>query len=300
VDRKDLVICLEVLVLLAGFTILMAGWGIEESPPDVARTQSVYGSGLDLSTCEQLTEEDVYDLCLKIWSQDPEEFKAVVLANKLHGNINPHTVYGAKMGTYAKKLLNAGDNELLVLSDAGITPPISGLNDGIAASTGATLGRGLMHNVGANRLAARFFHENKSVQLQVKPDVSKIADESVKKALEEHGGYNDGYYAELRTIGLQAWEKQLPEDLFNVDVRENWDLCEYNTYNARLYLNRLHSFIHTNPTNRGIMKFIDEDPCVKNGTVNKKEYTVTSVWKSNNETVHFYHIKPETKTLGKK
>jgi magnesium-transporting ATPase (P-type) len=60
------------------------------------RKQTIYGSGFELNSCEDITEKDIYELCLRIYEKDKEEFEAVLLTNKFHQHIGPNNIYGTK------------------------------------------------------------------------------------------------------------------------------------------------------------------------------------------------------------
>jgi hypothetical protein len=139
------------LLLIASFIV---GCTIQK-PTEM--NQTVYGSGFDLKSCNQITEKDVHELCLRIYEKDPEEFEAIVLTNKFHQHIGPNNIYGTKMALYAKRLLEGKNHEISVISEAGTKPPISCLNDGIMVAIASTYGRGLITSIdNSSRLAATF------------------------------------------------------------------------------------------------------------------------------------------------
>jgi len=284
--------------------------------------QSIYNSGLDLSSCEKITEKDIHELCLRIKDKNPEEFDAIMLTNKFHGHIGPNNIYGTKMGLYAKKLLNGTNHEISVISEAGTKTPISCLNDGIMSSMGATFGRGLIQNLpDSGKLAATFFYKNKSVRLEVKPEKLKITKEYIKKSLKKHGGLTDQYFKDVRKMGLYVWENFDQDDLFIVTYpNKGGYYCDFNEYNLNAYFNRIHNVMHTGSPDKAalnfknmedaeknigsvpqfqanysvvkeIIQYIKEDDCVFNGSAEQEEYRlkITATWKSNNKTVEFFH-----------
>jgi len=181
------------------------------------KVQTVYGSGFDLTSCEQISEKDIYDLCLKIRDKDPEEFEAIILTNKFHQHVGPNNIYGAKMALYAKKLLNGKNHQIKVISEAGTKPPISCLNDGIMCAIGATYGRGLISNVpDSSKMAATFVYKGKAIRLEVKPEKLEYTQKYIADSLERYGGLTDEYFKDVRKMALYVWENYSQEDLFIV------------------------------------------------------------------------------------
>lgn len=179
------------------------------------KVQTIYGTGFDLTSCEQISEKDIYDLCSIIRDRDPEEFEAIVLTNKFHQHVGPNNIYGAKMALYAKKLLNGENHQIKVLSEAGTTPPISCLNDGIMCAICSTFGRGLISNVpDSSKLAATFFYKDKSVRLEVKPEKLGYTQKYIAASLEKYGGLTEEYFKDVRKMALYVWENFSQEDLF--------------------------------------------------------------------------------------
>ena len=75
------------------------------------------------------------------------------------------------------------------------------------------------------------------------------------------------------------------------DLNKEEDYCTYNNYNVIVYYKRLHNFIHTNPSDKELLEFIDKDECVEDGSVKHVGHllVVEARWKSNNEIVIFSH-----------
>ncbi|NOQ55743.1 MAG: hypothetical protein GQ477_02965 [Nanohaloarchaea archaeon] len=257
------------------------------------RDQTVFGSGFDMVSCEQVTEKDIYELCTRIMKNNPDEFEIIMMANKFNQHIGPNNIYGAKMALYAKKLLNGTNNEISVLSEAGTKPLISCLNDGIMIAIGATFGRGLIENDPLqSKLAATFFYKNKSVRLEVKSENLEFTQKYIADSLKKHQSMNNDYFKDVRDMGLYVWEHFPQDDLFIITYPENENYCDFNDDSIYVYINRLHNFFHTEPTDEKILAFIEQDECVYNGSIIKDDFTLTilSIWKSNDETILFEHI----------
>jgi formylmethanofuran dehydrogenase subunit E len=256
------------------------------------RDQTVYGSGFDLESCEQISEKDIYELCLRIYDKGPEEFEAILLTNKFHQHVGPNNVYGAKMALYAKKLLDGKNHEIYVISEAGTKTPISCLNDGIMVAIGATYGRNLIQSIpNSSKLAATFFYDNKSIRLQVKPEFLSYTKEYIKMSRIEHGGLTDGYFEDVRKMGLYVWENMSQEELFIVGEPDTEDICEFSEFNVNRFFNKLHNFMHRAEKVQDVIDFIDKDPCVRDGEVDNSKFPVTirCIWKSNNKRIEFKH-----------
>jgi len=282
----------KVHLFILGFTGLIVILLIVFSYPSIGpltKNQTTYGSGFNLGSCDEVTEKDIYELCTRIYDNDPEEFEAVLFTNKFHQHVGPNNIYGAKMALYAKSLLDGKNHEISVLSEAGTKPPISCLNDGIMVAIASTFGRGLITNIGnSSTLAATFQHNNKSVRLEVKPEILKITQEYIANSLFEYGGLTDGYFKDVRKMALYVWENTSQEDLFIITYPEQENNnCAFSDINLNAYFNRLHNFLHTTLDEQEILDFIKDDPCVWGGAINVESYpsTIESVWKSNNKTL---------------
>lgn len=207
-----------ILVLVVAIICILSISGcagkVEE---EVERVQTVYGSGFELTSCEQITEKDIYELCLKCREKDPEEFEAIMLTNKFHQHVGPNNIYGTKMGLYAKKLLNGENHMIRVLSEAGTKPPISCLNDGIMCAICATYGRGLISTVpDSSIMAATFYFEDRAVRLEVKPEKLEYTQNYISESLEKYGGLTEDYFRDVRKMALYVWEHYSQDDLFIV------------------------------------------------------------------------------------
>lgn len=97
---------------------------------------------------------------------------------ELHGHLGPFLVAGIKMGHLALKELNSkGHNELDVLIETGTKPPLSCLIDGIQISTGCTMGKGNIKVIDNKKTRATFNKEEKSIEIELRPDILREIDE---------------------------------------------------------------------------------------------------------------------------
>jgi formylmethanofuran dehydrogenase subunit E len=157
------------MILVVAIVGLLVYFKISNPVDEIKRGQSIYDSGFNLTSCDQLTEQDMYELCKRIRDKNPEEFDSLLLVNKFHGHLGIANIYGAKMALYAKKLLAGKNYFIKVLSEAGTIQPISCFNDGVQVAINATYGRNLINNVddpSSNKLAATFYYQNKWVRLE--------------------------------------------------------------------------------------------------------------------------------------
>ncbi|MFC1687703.1 formylmethanofuran dehydrogenase subunit E family protein [Patescibacteria group bacterium] len=289
IKKYSIIFILVVILFSAGVVYLQ----FHDRDVSTERVQTVFGSGFELTSCEQIVEQDVYELCLRVRDKDAEEFESIVLTNKFHQHIGPNNIYGAKMALYAKKLLEGENHNIRVLSEAGTAPPMSCLNDGIMVAIGATFGRDLIQIMpGSSTLAATFYYNDKSVRLEVKPEKLKVSQEKIADSLKEYGGLTEDYFKDVREMGLYVWEHYSQDDLFIVSTQgEGENHCNYTEQNVNYYFAQMHNYLHTSPTNDEIIDFIDQDSCVTDGSVAITEYglEISAIWKSSGETVIYYH-----------
>ncbi|MBR5403508.1 MAG: formylmethanofuran dehydrogenase subunit E family protein, partial [Bacteroidales bacterium] len=77
---------------------------------------------------------------------DERERQLVELVNRFHGHIGIYSMLGVKMGLYVKDIFSADGltGHIGIVAYTGSVPPVSCLLDGLQASTGSTLGHGLI------------------------------------------------------------------------------------------------------------------------------------------------------------
>ncbi len=134
-----------------------------------------------------------------------EEFKACLITNELHRHLGGYSLVGAKMGIHARELLGAPFDALEVVSLAGSKPPLSCINDGLQASTGASLGRGTIQVEEEARPAATFIYRNTALTLTLRPVYADRIEADIAEALERFGGLNPAYFEHIRALSIQYW-----------------------------------------------------------------------------------------------
>ena len=135
-----------------------------------------------------------------------EEWKACFLTNEFHRHLGIYSIVGAKMGIRAREILEAPFDELKVISITGKSPPLSCMNDGLQAATGASLGRGAIEVLEQNpKAAAIFIYGNKKLTLEIKKDVLNRIKKDISAALKTYGGLNREYFAHIRELSIDYW-----------------------------------------------------------------------------------------------
>jgi pyrimidine-specific ribonucleoside hydrolase len=148
-----------------------------------------------------------------------EEWKACLLTNELHRHLGIYSLVGAKMGTRAREILEAPFDTLSVTSLAGLSPPLSCLNDGLQVSTGASLGRGTIAVLEDSAIpAARFTNGEYVLQLTLKPAYVDRIKSDIRAAVEKYGGLGPDYFAHIRTLSIQYWKDLDRMELFEARI----------------------------------------------------------------------------------
>jgi len=95
---------------------------------------------------------------------------------QLHGHEGPFLVAGIRMGLLALDLLQSrGYFGIEAESDAGSTPPLSCLTDGIQVGSGCTVGKGNLRVTTACRPAVRFVDaRGRKLTVELRPDIFDV------------------------------------------------------------------------------------------------------------------------------
>ena len=137
------------------------------------------------------------------------EWRAGVLTNELHGHLGIYAIIGVKMGIRAREYFNIGVDDIVVVTYAGLQPPISCMNDGLQVSTGGTLGHGLISVAQgeAVRPEASFTFKNKTIRLKLKPDYAQLIRKDVENAIQQYGNLTEPYWQQIRALAIKYWEE---------------------------------------------------------------------------------------------
>ncbi len=149
-----------------------------------------------------------------------EEFRLIVLTCELHGHLGIYAILGAKMGLYAREVLNAPPDELSINSFAGLKPPVSCLNDGLQVSTGATLGHGLIsvQETDSPVPSAEFSYKEQTIKITLKADVQQTIAQQIKLTIEQSGGLTPSYWQKIRDLGLKTWLEYDRKEIFQIET----------------------------------------------------------------------------------
>jgi len=148
-----------------------------------------------------------------------DEWKANVMTDEFHRHLGVFSIVGAKMGIKARELFGVGADLLEVTSDAGTKPPYSCLNDGIQASTGATLGMGTIHLASHNKTkpSAIFTYKGRSIRISLKKEYLEQVDADIKEGIMKFGLMDDGYWKLIRHNALKYWLEWDRNKIFDVE-----------------------------------------------------------------------------------
>ncbi len=151
---------------------------------------------------------DIRDAAAQIIARHgTEEWKAAALTSELHRHLGTYSIVGAKMGLRARERFNVGLDELRVESHAGLKPPLSCVNDGLQAATGASLGRGTITVLTQDPLTceAVFRYGQNRLRLRLKPEFATRIGADMAALEKKHGGLTPAYFQEVRTVSLKHW-----------------------------------------------------------------------------------------------
>jgi pyrimidine-specific ribonucleoside hydrolase len=160
---------------------------------------------------------EIMDDCLSAYGE--EEWKLIVLTGELHGHLGIYAIIGAKMGLFAREYLATGPDEVRIVSMAGSQPPLSCLNDGLQVSTGATMGHGLfsLDSESENGPSAIFMGSDKKIRVTLEPGIWKQVRDDIQGAIRNNNGLTEGYWQEVRVLGLRYWKEFNREEIFIVE-----------------------------------------------------------------------------------
>lgn len=155
------------------------------------------------------------------------EWNAALITSELHRHLGVYSLLGVKMGIRAREILEAGADELKVISHTGTEPPLSCMTDGLQVATGASLGRGTISVYPDISIPeALFIKESKQLTLRLKDDVFEQIKADFQNTIEQYGLLTPGYWEAMRKLALQYWleldrrnifhEALLSEDSYNV------------------------------------------------------------------------------------
>lgn len=164
-----------------------------------------------------LFQEDLRPLVPKIILRHGlEEWQTTLLTNELHRHLGIYSILGAKMGIRARELLSASLDELAVESAAGLTPPLSCLNDGLQVATGASLGRGTISVAQTSSPAAEavFAKGTRKLRMRLKDEIRDRIRADIQRAIQHYGNLTPAYFKEVRRLSLEYWAEMNRGEIF--------------------------------------------------------------------------------------
>jgi pyrimidine-specific ribonucleoside hydrolase len=149
-----------------------------------------------------------------------DEWSSGVIANELHRHLGVYAIIGVKMGIRAREYFCTGVDEMTVTTNAGSTPPLSCMNDGIQVSTGATPGHGLLTVSGEPPFlaAADFTHKGKTVRISLKKELTDKVSSELKEINFVYGLDSDIYWELVRQNSIKYWLQFDRHEIFDVKV----------------------------------------------------------------------------------
>ncbi len=152
-----------------------------------------------------------------------EEWYAGVITGEFHRHLGIFAIIGVKMGIRAREYFDTGPDELKILSYAGSKPPVSCMNDGLQASTGATMGHGLI-KVADNKTAqpvADFTYMGTTIRLALQDKYRKKIVSAVRNLKDTYGLESDEYWDRLRELTIKEWHILDRHNIFHITILKN-------------------------------------------------------------------------------
>lgn len=147
-----------------------------------------------------------------------DEWKACVMTDEFHGHLGVYSIVGAKMGILARDYFGVGTDVMEIYSYAGTVTPFSCMNDGLQASTGATLGQGTIHLVNEpfTRPQAIFKYNDKSILVSLKPEYLRQLQAVIGEGVRNFGLEDEGYWHLVRQASIRFWLEWDRKDIFEL------------------------------------------------------------------------------------
>lgn len=164
-------------------------------------------------------QDDVFKIKNKVIEQyGMNEFKAVVLTSEIHNHLGVYSIIGAKMGIKALEILDATNTTIQVTSNAGNTPPLSCLNDGIMVSTGSSPAYNLLKiDTTLVYPSATFCYHNRCIKISLKKEIYNQVSAQLSQAVQKYTLSSSAYWNYVRELGIQLWESLNRDEIFDID-----------------------------------------------------------------------------------
>lgn len=147
-----------------------------------------------------------------------DEWTSGVFANELHRHLGVYAIIGVKMGIRAREYFNTGVDEFRVTSQAGSTPPLSCMNDGLQVSTGATPGHGLL-TVRNDKPApsAEFTYMGRTIRLTLNGELAQVINSELKEINFVYGLDSNIYWELVRQNAIKYWLRFDRRNIFTIE-----------------------------------------------------------------------------------
>lgn len=149
---------------------------------------------------------------------DEREKQLVELVNRFHGHIGIYSMLGVKMGLRIREIFSADglQGPIGIVAYTGSEPPVSCLLDGLQASTGSTLGHGLIRvaqSPNPPRAMAAFTCGGKTVSLALKPAFESRIEADIKRGVSLYG-HAPQYWEYVENLALRYAREWDREEIF--------------------------------------------------------------------------------------
>jgi pyrimidine-specific ribonucleoside hydrolase len=148
------------------------------------------------------------------------EYKLVLLTSEMHSHLGIYSIIGAKMGLRILEYLHVGLDEVTIVSNAGLDPPLSCLNDGLQIGAGTTLGYGAI-TISADKDVSPSVivnYNGRKLLFKVKDDLKREIAADVMALVQKHGLESDVYWSEIRRLAIEKyWKDKSRFDIFDVE-----------------------------------------------------------------------------------
>ena len=164
--------------------------------------------------------QEIYPEALQKHGRD--EWISGILAGELHRHLGVYTTIGIKMGIRAREYFGAGIDALEIVSYAGLQPPVSCMNDGLQASTGATIGHGLISvdTTTAQKPSAKFSYMGREIKLTLKEQYKNTVKEELGAIRRTYDLDKNIYWEFVRDYALRYWKNWDRHNMFTITEME--------------------------------------------------------------------------------
>lgn len=164
---------------------------------------------------------DLHPFISEIISRHGEnEWQSGVITNELHRHLGVYTIIGVKMGIRALEYFHIGVDEMELESQAGSTPPLSCMNDGLQGSTGATIGHGLIKILNDDPApTVSFTYMDRTIILSLKKEIADEIEKELRDINYVYGLDSNIYWELVRQKAILLWKNLSRNDIFDIMLK---------------------------------------------------------------------------------